>query len=211
MPYKPAQLPPDRQSPDATIPEVMAYRRESARVVWRKIEKGVYRSHKNGDTRLIEWASVIEDRERCVAQGAQLLPPPATGKRSVGRPRKTASDMTWERAVFRTTGHERMGSVWRRWGVSHARGRYVIYLIGRRRLTEFERLAHARRFCESIDGLTDWERPDAELTADSGLGLKLHREALRISGGVRPRLIEIQMEEKKWRRENTKWSGSNRQ
>jgi hypothetical protein len=61
MPYKPAQLPPELRSPDATIAEVMAYRRESARTVFRKLEKGVYRSHKNGDTRLITWESVIAE------------------------------------------------------------------------------------------------------------------------------------------------------
>jgi hypothetical protein len=54
MAYKPAILPPERQSPDATIPEVMAFRRESARTVFRKIRGGIYLSYKSGDTRLIE-------------------------------------------------------------------------------------------------------------------------------------------------------------
>jgi hypothetical protein len=78
--YKPAPLPPELRSPDATVAEVMAYRRESARTVWRKIAKGVYRSHKNGDTRLIEWASVFEDRERCRQLGPQLLAAPCDGE-----------------------------------------------------------------------------------------------------------------------------------
>jgi hypothetical protein len=66
----------------------MQYRRESARTVFRKLETGVYRGRKNGDTRLIEWASVFEDRDRCIALGPQLPQRPATGKRPVGRPRK---------------------------------------------------------------------------------------------------------------------------
>jgi hypothetical protein len=91
--YKPAQLPPDLKL-DATIPEVMAFRRESARSVYRKIESGTYRSHKNGDTRLIEWASVIEDREHCIALGHQLGQHPVIAKRKPGRPKKSASAST---------------------------------------------------------------------------------------------------------------------
>jgi hypothetical protein len=86
--YKPAQLPPDLRL-DATIPEVMAFRHESARTIYRKIEAGIYRSHKNHDgARLIEWASVLEDRDRCIALGHQLGQRPVTGKRPVGRPKK---------------------------------------------------------------------------------------------------------------------------
>jgi hypothetical protein len=88
--YRPANLPPERQSPDARVEEVMAYRRESARTVFRKLQSGAYRSYKSGDTRLIEWASVIEDRDRCLKLGAQLAEPPPPGqKRRVGRPKKT--------------------------------------------------------------------------------------------------------------------------
>jgi hypothetical protein len=36
MAYKPASLPPERLSPDATVEEVMAFRRESPRSVFRK-------------------------------------------------------------------------------------------------------------------------------------------------------------------------------
>lgn len=65
----------------------MAFRRESAATVFRKIRAGTYRSHKNGDTRLIEWASVLAYRDACLEQGPQLAP--LTGKR--GRPKKDAS------------------------------------------------------------------------------------------------------------------------
>jgi hypothetical protein len=85
MAYKAASLPPDLRL-DATVPEVMAFRHESARSVFRKIANGTYRGHKNGDTRLIEWASVLEDRERCLARGPQVSPVPVT-KRKPGRPR----------------------------------------------------------------------------------------------------------------------------
>lgn len=78
MAYKPAQL----ESPDMLISEVMAFRRGSAAVVFRKIRAGRDRSCKSGDTRLIERASVIEARDRCLKAGPQLAP--QTGKR--GRP-----------------------------------------------------------------------------------------------------------------------------
>ena len=87
--YKPAvNLPPELRSPDGTVSEVMAFRRESAATVFRKIRGGRYRSHKNGDTRLVEWASVIADRDACLALGPQLAP--LTGKR--GRPKKVAAE-----------------------------------------------------------------------------------------------------------------------
>jgi hypothetical protein len=96
--------------------------------------------------------------------------------------------VTWEPAAFRTAERGCWGSVWGRWGIQHTRGRrYVVYLIGRARLTEFDKLRSARRFCEAIDGLTDWSRPDAELSADRKLGLALHRAALRITR-ARPNL-----------------------
>lgn len=66
MPYKLAQLPPELKL-DAAVQEAMAFRREPARRVHRKIASGARRSHENGQTRLIEWASIIEDRDRCVA------------------------------------------------------------------------------------------------------------------------------------------------
>jgi hypothetical protein len=90
----------------------------------------------------------------------------------------------WEPAAFRAAEGRVWGSMWGRWGIRHARGRrYVVYLIDGARLTEFDSLAHARRFCEAIDGLTDWLRPVAEIGADFELGLALHRAALRITGG----------------------------
>jgi hypothetical protein len=42
-----------------------------------------------------------------------------------------------------------------------AEEQYVVYLIGGGFLTEFDRLACARRFREAIDGLTDWAFFDA--------------------------------------------------
>jgi hypothetical protein len=82
MPYKPAEL----RSPDATVAEVMAYRHESARTVFRKIAAGVYTAHKNLDNTLITWESVDADREACLARGRPAGP--ATGTRRVGRPKK---------------------------------------------------------------------------------------------------------------------------
>ena len=89
--YKPANLPPELRL-DLTIPQVMALRHESARTVYRKIASGAYRSHKNGDSRLIELTSVIEDRERCIALGPQLGARPMTAKRRPGRPKKAPAE-----------------------------------------------------------------------------------------------------------------------
>jgi hypothetical protein len=82
LPYKPAKL----RSPDATIPDVMAYRRESERTVFRKIADGVYTARKNRGNTLITWESVDADRGACLARGRPARP--ATGKRRVGRPKK---------------------------------------------------------------------------------------------------------------------------
>jgi hypothetical protein len=65
----------------------MAFTGASARTVQRKIANESYESYKDGDRRLITWKSVLEDRERCRKLGPQLSQRPATGKRSVGRPR----------------------------------------------------------------------------------------------------------------------------
>jgi hypothetical protein len=90
----------------------------------------------------------------------------------------------WEPAAFRAAKRRYWGTMWGRWGIQHARGRrYVVYLIDGARLTEFDSLRAARRFCEAIEPLADWSRPHAELSADDALGLALHRTALRITGG----------------------------
>jgi hypothetical protein len=101
--YKPASLPPERQSPDARVEEVMAYRRESARTVFRKIRDGAYESYKSGENRLILWSSVIEDRKRCVELGPQLAQRAPTSKRKPGRPRKSPKTQTPAPPERRTT------------------------------------------------------------------------------------------------------------
>ena len=88
MAYKPAAPPAELGMPDATIPQVMAFRHESSRTVFRKIASGAYQSYKSGETRLIVWSSVIKERERCLMRGPQLPPQPTTGRRRPGRPRK---------------------------------------------------------------------------------------------------------------------------
>jgi hypothetical protein len=87
MPYKPAPLPLNLRL-DATVNEVMAFRHESARTVFRKLRAGAYQSYKNGERRLIVWQSVVDDRERSLSRGAQLPSRPVTGKRRPGRPRQ---------------------------------------------------------------------------------------------------------------------------
>ncbi len=102
----------------------------------------------------------------------------------------TEGNRRWKPAAFRIAGDQwRWGSIWGRWGIDHARGRrYVVYLIDGARLTEFDRLRCARRFCEEIDGLADWSRPGD----DPALALKVHRAALRVSGS-RPRLRVVHL------------------
>jgi hypothetical protein len=87
-PAPPAALPPELGVPDGTVAQVMFFRNESARTVWRKISIGTYQSYKNGDRRLILWKSVLQDRQNCIERGPQLSRPPATGKRRPGRPSK---------------------------------------------------------------------------------------------------------------------------
>ena len=60
------------ESPDMTVAEVAAYRRESPTVVQRKMRSGVYVSYRNGDRRLITRESVLADRARCLAEGPQF-------------------------------------------------------------------------------------------------------------------------------------------
>jgi hypothetical protein len=76
-----------------------------------------------------------------------------------------------------------LGNAWRYWGIYRAAdGDYVvIHLPSLRRLTQFERKAHARRWCEAIDNLTDWSRLPPESEARS-LSLQMHRKALHITG-----------------------------
>jgi hypothetical protein len=71
-------------SPDMTVGEVMAFRRESRSTVERKMRAGVYQSYLSGlDKRLITCTSVEADRQRCLDLGARF---DQGGKR--GRPRK---------------------------------------------------------------------------------------------------------------------------
>ena len=88
MAYKPATIPIDFNCVDATVEQVMAYRGESASKVFRKMRDGTYVSYVNGKRRMIVFASVKLDRDRCIARGPQLLPLNQPGKRPLGRPRK---------------------------------------------------------------------------------------------------------------------------
>jgi hypothetical protein len=92
MPYKPVpleSLPAELGMPPASIQQVMAFTGTSARSIWRKIANGTYKSFKDGDRRFILWSSVIKERDRLIALGPQLSRRPTTGKRPVGRPKKT--------------------------------------------------------------------------------------------------------------------------
>jgi hypothetical protein len=82
------------------------------------------------------------------------------------------------------------GSAWRNWAIHYRRPRafIVIHLPSGRRLTEFDRLAIARRFCEAVDWLLDWSVDNPVINPE--LGLLMHREALRLTG-ARPDLRTI--------------------
>jgi hypothetical protein len=81
-------LPPNFDPIDATVAEVMSYRRESRWEVHRKIRERVYESYLDGRIRKIIFASVKRNRERQIA--ASQSP---TKKRKPGRPRKTPSSI----------------------------------------------------------------------------------------------------------------------
>jgi hypothetical protein len=78
-------------SPDMTLDEVAAFRREGKSTVWRKIRRGDYVAFKSGDKRLITRESVIADRERCLAEGPRLTESPH-GARRPGRPKKAEAE-----------------------------------------------------------------------------------------------------------------------
>jgi hypothetical protein len=87
-------LPSDFDPVDATVKEVMAYRRESYSTVRRKLRLGVYESYLDGDRRMIIFASVKEDRERSISKGRQLASDNPIIKRKRGRPPKTVDPLT---------------------------------------------------------------------------------------------------------------------
>jgi hypothetical protein len=95
-------------------------------------------------------------------------------------------------AVPTSTGGRgwRYGSFWRNWGIRYRRKWVVTHLPSGRRLTEFDKLRIARRFCEAIDELSDWSSPTPS-TKSVGHGIRriaLHltgsRPDLRIVGGA---------------------------
>jgi hypothetical protein len=81
-------LPPDFHPLDATREEVASFRRESLTTVNEKVKDGRYQSCLEGRIRKIVFASVLADRERAIATS---LKPPPSGKKPVGRPKKSAT------------------------------------------------------------------------------------------------------------------------
>ena len=85
----------------------------------------------------------------------------------------------------------RYGWFWANWGIHRVSGRWyrVVHLPSGRSLAEFDRLRCARRFCEAVNGLTDWSRQQPG--DDDDLKLAVHRAAMRVTG-ARPvlRLID---------------------
>jgi hypothetical protein len=88
-------------------------------------------------------------------------------------------------AIQREGGVVFFGGLWRHWGIyrsadgDHA----VIHLPSLAPLTQFERKAHARRWCEAIDGLADSSRLPPKSERDI-LGLEMNRVVLRTTGVV---------------------------
>ena len=106
---------------------------------------------------------------------------------------KRSPPARWEWGAFAistTAGRRyRYGSFWNQWGVHRTADKWfvVTHLPSGRRLTRFDRLRIARRFCEAIDRLADWS---AIAEMDRGLALQVHRAALTVTG-ARPALICI--------------------
>jgi hypothetical protein len=77
-------------SPDLTVEETMAFRKESRSTVERKMRNGAYVSYKSGnDTRLVTRESVEADRARCLALGPRFGESPIGGR---GRPKKALAE-----------------------------------------------------------------------------------------------------------------------
>jgi hypothetical protein len=102
---------------------------------------------------------------------------------------------TWAWVVFpvtTTTGRSPCyGSTWRTWGIYYRRTDRVFcvcHLPSGRRVTSFDLLSHARRWCEAIDGLADWEPEEPSVGRE--IQLELHRLALQVAG-TRPDLRVI--------------------
>jgi hypothetical protein len=93
-------------------------------------------------------------------------------------------------AVSTTAGRRyRYGSFWNHWGVHRTADKWfvVTHLPSGCRLTRFDRLRIARRFCEAIDCLAD---RSAIAEMNHGLALQVHRAALTVTG-AQPALICI--------------------
>jgi len=79
----------------------------------------------------------------------------------------------------------RYGSYWRSWAVHRsAEKRFIVtHLPSGCRVTEFDSMRIARRFCEAIDELADWaELPPPDDRA--AISLQMHFIALRLSGAT---------------------------
>jgi hypothetical protein len=92
----------------------------------------------------------------------------------------------------------RYGSFWGDWGVDYRKedkSFTVTHIPTGMMLTKFDKLRQARRFCEAIDGFTDWSLiTSAGLSAAginaAAIGLQVHQAALRVTG-ARPALTSI--------------------
>jgi len=108
---------------------------------------------------------------------------------SLRRREKREEARKWKDGLFRADDGNHYGYFWGRWRITNKRGDrwYRVYLTNGPRLIEFAKLACARRFCEAIEGLADWERPVAELAADEELERTLWRTAFKVGGYVQGR------------------------
>lgn len=118
-----------------------------------------------------------------------------SGADRLRRPKALAAE-PWRWGLFKIMARRGpphvYGSVWRTWGIHRPqRGEYVVTHLptGRRvvshHLAAFDELRIARRFCETIDGLTDWSEPDPAAYGPELLS-RVQRAALSLSR-ARPR------------------------
>jgi hypothetical protein len=134
--------------------------------------------------------TTLKEKRRPAANGTAQIENASTDNNEY-----SASARKWEWCLFRVAteagGAYRYGSAWRSCGIHYRpRGWFVVvHLPSGRRLTEFDRLAVARRFCEAIDQLADWSTTGPAITPE--LGIQAHREALRLTG-ARPDLRMIE-------------------
>ena len=86
-PYRYVSLPPNFHPVICTFDEACSYARCARWTGYQRVKEGRWRTFRDGRIRKVEFASVVEDMERVMAEGREE----PVGKRPVGRPKTAAA------------------------------------------------------------------------------------------------------------------------